>query len=414
VSALIIFVEDNHLSGKELVKSVITQVPVNIEELIPFILIGREKIISVRAEIRAMQKMGIAIELIKQKMVEAQLIAGIVLDAEARAGELLREIPKATGGGDHGNQYTSGTRSSAGTNAKTKEQVIKDMGLKKTQVHSLETLANNREIMEEVKDEATKKDKLPTREAVLKKVKEQKKEQQKAEQKTKSEEIELINPLVTQPKIVTEGQFWKLGNHTLYCGDTSNEEFTSSVPMGAFAFADPPYNAGVDEWDRDFIWNHDWLIEKAKVVAVTPGIVSIFDFAKRTEMPYIWSVACWINNGMTRGAMGFGNWIYTALFSHDSIQCNSQDFLQLSIKTSETDETNHRGRKPAELIIWLINRFTKAEDIIIDPFLGSGTTLLAAETLGRSCFGGEINPQYCSEIIARWEKQTKREAEVYY
>lgn len=239
------------------------------------------------------------------------------------------------------------------------------------------------------------------------------KQVKRKEQQTKTEEVERAVAIEKQEQIrVEQGQFWKLGNHVLYCGDTSKEEFIISVPQGAFAFADPPYNAEVDKWDSGFIWDHDWLIDKAKTVIVTPGIVSIFKFAQKTSMPYVWSLACWITNGMTRGAMGFGNWIYGAIFSRESIYCNSQDFLKVTISNAETSETAHRGRKPAGLIVWLIDKFSKPGDIIIDPFLGSGTTLLAAETTGRFCYGGEINPGFCAEIIARWEKQTGQRAEV--
>ena len=211
-------------------------------------------------------------------------------------------------------------------------------------------------------------------------------------------------------KEINTGEWWRLGDHFLYCGDTSDPEFVNRLPDAEFAFADPPYNAGVEEWDQKFSWNHDWLIGKSRTVVVTPGIVSIFDFARRTSMPYLWSIACWITNGMTRGALGFGNWIYGAVFSNKSIHRNSQDFLKVTINIADTSETDHRGRKPAGLLVWLIETFTKTGDIVIDPFLGSGTTLLVAEEMGRICYGGEINPGYCAEIIARWEEMTGKEA----
>jgi DNA modification methylase len=51
-----------------------------------------------------------------------------------------------------------------------------------------------------------------------------------------------------------------------------------------------------------------------------------------------------------------------------------------------------------------------AEGLILDLFLGSGTTLLAAEQLGRKCYGMEISPQYCDVIVKRWENLTGRQA----
>ncbi len=214
-----------------------------------------------------------------------------------------------------------------------------------------------------------------------------------------------------KPLEVLAGQWWKLGNHRLYCGDTSSPEFYTKVPSAAFAFADPPYNANAAEWDNAFAWNHDWLIGKAGVVAVTPGIVSIFDFARTTQMPYVWSMSCWIANGMTRGALGFGNWIYIALFANGSIHRSTQDFIKVTIQTEQTDETSHKGRKPEQLMISLVETFAKAGELVIDPFLGSGSTLFACEQTGRACVGGEISPQFCKEIIERWQGETGGKAE---
>jgi len=239
------------------------------------------------------------------------------------------------------------------------------------------------------------------------------KESEKQERKQAAEAAERHVALAPKRTIeVQPGDWWRLGHHLLFCGDTSSDQFVDRMPSVPFAFADPPYNAGVAEWDEGFEWRHDWLIEKAQVVAVTPGISSIFDFARVTKMPYKWSIACWIDNGRARGALGFGNWIYAALFAEGSIHRDSQDFVRVSLKVSETDSTRHRGRKPSEFIAWLLGLFTKQGDSVIDPFLGSGTTLLVAESMGRVCYGGEINPDFCAEIIARWESMTGLQAEV--
>ena len=208
---------------------------------------------------------------------------------------------------------------------------------------------------------------------------------------------------------VHAGDVWRLGRHTLYCGDTSGGAFRALLADAALAFADPPYNADVADWDRDFEWNHDYLYEYAPTVAVTPGIGSIFNFARRTTMPYRWSLACWIDNGMTRGDMGFGNWVYVALFG-DNLFKQAQDICRVSIDTSTTDESRHKGRKPLDLLIYLINLYSNPTDVVIDPFLGSGTTLMAAEVSGRECIGGEINPHYCADIIRRWETKSKQKA----
>ncbi len=216
----------------------------------------------------------------------------------------------------------------------------------------------------------------------------------------------LSNEAAEKDVCVKPGEWWQLGRHRLYCGDTSSEEFISECPKAAFAFADPPYGAGVAEWDSEFFWAHDWLASRATFTAVTPGLWHLFDFARMTEMPYFWSVACWINNGMTYGRLGFGNWIYVAVFAEGAKKRGSQDFVQVSIDISTTDETAHKGRKPAGLIVWLLQTFTNDGDVVIDPFAGSGTTLLVAESMGRTCVTGEIDHDFCTAIILRWQKAT--------
>jgi ParB-like chromosome segregation protein Spo0J len=196
------------------------------------------------------------------------------------------------------------------------------------------------------------------------------------------------------------GQWWRLGKHLMFCGDSTSPEFRERA-TGALVFADPPYNAGKADWDHGFMWDHDWLTDAAPVVAVTPGISAIADFYRVTQMPYKWSIAAWIDNGMTRGALGFGNWIYVGLFSkQDSIYRNSQDHLKVSIGASPA--TEHPSPKPAELLMELLGLLTEHGDTVIDPFLGSGATLFAAEQSGRVCIGAEIEPAYCTEILARF------------
>lgn len=75
------------------------------------------------------------------------------------------------------------------------------------------------------------------------------------------------------------------------------------------------------------------------------------------------------------------------------------------------EERIHPTQKPVPLFVWILERYSKPGDLVLDPFLGSGTTLVACEQLGRTCYGMEISPQYCQVIIDRWEKLTGQKAE---
>ncbi|GAC1694672.1 MAG: hypothetical protein PVS3B3_18930 [Ktedonobacteraceae bacterium] len=247
-------------------------------------------------------------------------------------------------------------------------------------------------------------------------------ERHKREEEERHRQEEIIkkgNALL--PRGVTPGSLWRLGTHLLYCGDSASQDFIDLCKRKnvSFAFADPPYNAGVAEWDVEFKWQHDYLSEIAPIVAVTPGISAIKDFMRLTSMPYNWSMAYWIDNGMTRGALGFGNWMYVALFSQQSLYRNTQDIKiiqpdseRVSITGGDHDTFKHKGRKPLSFLTHIISLFTEENQIVVDPFLGTGTSIIACEREGRTCIGAEINTEYCEHIIKRWAVETGQEAEV--
>ena len=85
--------------------------PDNMPDLSKYVLIGRNKLNAVKAEIAAIQKLNVAKELCDQKRTEAQDLAEIITYAEMKLGDLFSKIPKASGG-NHGNQYTNGKNSS--------------------------------------------------------------------------------------------------------------------------------------------------------------------------------------------------------------------------------------------------------------------------------------------------------------
>ena len=70
----------------------------------------------------------------------------------------------------------------------------------------------------------------------------------------------------------------------------------------------------------------------------------------------------------------------------------------------------HPTMKPVELVSNCLLDGSKEGDIVLDAFGGSGTTLIAAEQLGRKCYMMELDPHYCDVIIARWEKLTGKKA----
>lgn len=136
------------------------QLPNAIEDLSKFVLVGREKLNAVRAEIRAISKIGLAREVYQQKLSEAQDIADAVLDAEVRMGQLTAAIPKAQG-------FASNVIHTNG--GENKKQQLETLGIKHPE--RFETLAKHPEAVEMAKESAREDGRIVTRQDVFNEIK---------------------------------------------------------------------------------------------------------------------------------------------------------------------------------------------------------------------------------------------------
>lgn len=146
---------------------IITQannLPKKIEDLSRFVLVGREKMVSVRAEIRAIDKLGLGKEVRQQKLDEGQMIADALLDAEVRLGELTREIPKQP----PEQRFLS---DSGVAQAKPKKDTLAELGFTPKQAERFETLAKYPEVVAQAKAEARANDDIVSRSLVLTRIK---------------------------------------------------------------------------------------------------------------------------------------------------------------------------------------------------------------------------------------------------
>lgn len=159
--------------------------PTRIEDLAKFVLVGREKLQSVRAEIRAIDHLTLAKDVRAQKLSEAQMLSEALLDAERKIGEFTLSLPTGAGGDrkskkikkpSGGRFDTDEIKKDSGVQfdfvgRKTKSERIKDLGFNRRQVQKFEILAKNPDVVEQVKQEARENDDLPTRSRVLQLVK---------------------------------------------------------------------------------------------------------------------------------------------------------------------------------------------------------------------------------------------------
>lgn len=172
--------------------------PSTIEDLSRFALIGRDKLTSVRAEISAIKKLGLAKEVHEQKLKEAQEIAELVTRAEVRVGEMLAEIPKATPNNNQFHEIDSGVEL-----VKPKAEVIQDLGFTQKQAERIQTMAQHPEIVEQAIAEARENEDIVSRSFILEKIKTEKRNEREAKREEKrfenAEKVSKIdNPLEAQ------------------------------------------------------------------------------------------------------------------------------------------------------------------------------------------------------------------------
>ena len=220
------------------------------------------------------------------------------------------------------------------------------------------------------------------------------------------------------------GQIWRLGEHRVACGDCTDRAVVEGV-MGANdkigLLTDPPYGVKRDEGFEGFggfgtpiarkQYSGGWDKERPSQKTFN-YFISIADealifggnfFADILPLSTCWLVWDKLN---TMPTFGDCELVWTNL-NRKSVKKITFEYNGLIGKEIERF---HATQKPLGLIVELMKEYTKAP-LIFDPFLGSGTTLIACENLGRRCRGIEIDPGYAAVTLRRWEELTGEKAE---
>jgi len=239
-------------------------------------------------------------------------------------------------------------------------------------------------------------------------------------------------PEVPADPVTQLGDLWILGEHRLLCGDSTKAEDVERLMDGNKAdmvFTDPPYGMDLDT-DYTKMPNgkrHDRVI----------GDNTQFDasfvlraFAYCDEI-FLWGADYYVET-LGRNYPDLGSWIVWDKYSDQdrkglldgrfgsafetcwSKTAHKREIARVLVRTNYTskgDETRvHPTQKPVELAEWFFERWGKGRTNIVDLFLGSGSTLIAAEKTGRKCYGMELDPKYCDVIVKRWEDFTGQKA----
>lgn len=251
-------------------------------------------------------------------------------------------------------------------------------------------------------------------------------------------------PEVPEVAVSRPGDLWELGPHRLLCGDSTKAEDVArllGIAKPNLMVTDPPYGVEYDPaWRNEAAKNgsisyaarsvgkvqNDGIVDWSAAYGLFPGAVAYVWHADRFAGEVADSLeACtfeirnqiiWAKTvfAISRGAYHWQHepcW-YAVRKGGKANWCGDRSQSTLwSVPTLDgQSRTGHGTQKPVELMRRPILNHTKRGDAVYDPFLGSGTTLIAAQELERVCYGLEIDPKYCDVIVQRWSKFADKRA----
>jgi len=238
---------------------------------------------------------------------------------------------------------------------------------------------------------------------------------------------------------VESGQLWQLGEHRLICGDCTDKAVVDRVmneDRAEMVWTDPPYGVNYgDKLDASNPIAHrvrhiendnlepeelekfirscfkicaDYTVSGAAIyVACPPGTLLPRMIGAFTDsgFDFHWGLV-WIKDQIVLSRADYHFQHENILYgwktgdSHHWYGDRKQSSCMFVDRPKRSDE--HPTMKPVELIEIMLKNNSNSGNIVLDPFLGSGTTLIACERLGRKCRAIEISPAYCAVAIQRW------------
>jgi DNA modification methylase len=244
-------------------------------------------------------------------------------------------------------------------------------------------------------------------------------------------------PEVSEAAITKAGDIWRLGDHRIICGDSTNPEIVAALLDGrrpALMVTDPPYGVSYDPaWrhragvnrskrkgrvqnDEQADWRKAWALFTGNIAYVWHGALHATTVAEslKQEGFTIRAQIIWAKERLVIGR-GDYHWQHEPCWYVVREKGNwTGDRKQTTLWTiasgNQDTETVHGTQKPVECMRRPIRNNSKPGEAVYDPFLGSGTTLIAAETTGRVCLSAELDPRYVDVAVRRWQAFTGKDA----
>lgn len=257
---------------------------------------------------------------------------------------------------------------------------------------------------------------------------------------SKEDDFDLDQALVEiEEPISKRGDVWILGKNRLMCGDSTQKEDVMHLMNSQEAdmlLTDPPYNVDYEGKTSEALKiENDNMSETEFYNFLLDSFKNMFDSIKYGGSAYVFHAdteglnfrnafkSCgfklaqclvWVKNTFVMGRQDY-QWRHEPILygwkpgaGHYFVDNRKQSTVLEFDKPSRNAE--HPTMKPVDLLVYLIKNSSKENDLILDLFGGSGSTLIAAEQTQRRCYTMELDPKYCDVIIKRWENLTGEKA----
>jgi DNA modification methylase len=272
---------------------------------------------------------------------------------------------------------------------------------------------------------------------------------------TEAEAVDTLPKMSSSVPVTKPGDLWLLGRNRLICGDALEDQTYRHLMDGRFAaavFTDPPYNDPIDGYvsglgkvhhpkfamasgemtEREFTDFLSKTFANLKI-ASAPGSIHficidwrhlryLLAAAERTYTE-LKNVCVWVKDSGGQGSLYRSRHELVFVFKsgktkhRNNVQLGHYgryrtdiwEYPRVNSRCSKGEEPNlqlHPTAKPVAMVAEAIMDCTARGEIVLDAFLGSGTTLVAAERVGRICYGIELDPAYVDLTVRRWQAYT--------
>lgn len=257
---------------------------------------------------------------------------------------------------------------------------------------------------------------------------------------TKEDNFDLEQALneIDEP-ITKPGDIWILGKHRLMCGNSTQKKDVEKLMQNKQAdliVTDPPYNVDYEGKTSDALKiKNDNMSETEFYNFLLDAFKNMFESIKYGGSIYVFHAdteglnfrnafksvgfklaecLVWVKNNFVMGRQDY-QWKHEPILygwkegqAHYFIDDRTQSTVLEFDRPSRNEE--HPTMKPINLLVYLIKNSSKENNLVLDLFGGSGSTLVATEQVQRTCYMMELDPKYCDVIIKRWENLTGQKA----